>query len=50
MANHAKLGTWKGRHLIGGEWRRSGQATFENINPADTRQVLGVYPRDGVRR
>src|SRR5215831_12900638 len=34
------------KNLIGGEWvgSRSGQ-TFENLNPADTRDVIGVFQR-----
>jgi len=31
-------------NLIGGEWveSRSGQ-TYENLNPADTRDVIGIF-------
>ena len=33
-------------NLINGEWvpSRSGQ-TFENLNPADTRDVVGLFQR-----
>ena len=35
-------------NLIDGEWveSRTGQ-TFENLNPADTRDVIGVFQRSG---
>src|SRR5437588_20611 len=38
------------KNLIGGEWvsSRSGQ-TFENLNPADTRDVVGVFQRSDKR-
>ena len=38
------------KNLIGGEWvgSRSGQ-TFENLNPADTRDVIGVFQRSDQR-
>src|SRR5262249_19681151 len=34
------------KNFIGGEWveSRSGQ-TYENLNPADTRDVIGVFQR-----
>jgi aldehyde dehydrogenase (NAD+) len=37
------------RNLIDGEWMeaRTGE-TFENINPADTREVVGVFQKSGV--
>src|SRR6266566_5395680 len=37
-------------NLIGGEWveSRSGQ-TYENLNPADTRDVIGVFQRSDKR-
>ncbi|MBI2682752.1 MAG: aldehyde dehydrogenase family protein [Acidobacteriales bacterium] len=33
------------KNFIGGEWveSRSGQ-TFENVNPADTRDIVGIFP------
>ena len=36
------------KNLIDGEWveSKSGQ-TFENLNPADTREVVGVFQRSG---
>ncbi|WP_029215584.1 aldehyde dehydrogenase family protein [Kallotenue papyrolyticum] len=36
-------------NLIGGEWvaSQSGQ-TFENRNPADTREVIGIFQRSGA--
>jgi hypothetical protein len=36
------------KNLIDGEWveSRSGQ-TFENLNPADTREVVGVFQQSG---
>ena len=38
------------KNFIGGEWTasRSGQ-TFENLNPADTRDVVGVFQRSDKR-
>jgi alpha-ketoglutaric semialdehyde dehydrogenase len=44
LAGTAKTKTFK--NFIGGEWveSRSGK-TFENINPADTREVVGVFQR-----
>lgn len=38
------------KNFIGGEWvaSRSGQ-TFENLNPADTRDVVGVFQRSDKR-
>ena len=38
------------KNFIGGEWMesRSGQ-TFENLNPADTRDVVGVFQRSDKR-
>src|SRR5262244_2137626 len=38
------------KNLIGGEWvgSHSGQ-TFENLNPADTRNVIGVFQRSDQR-
>jgi alpha-ketoglutaric semialdehyde dehydrogenase len=38
------------KNLIGGEWvgSRSGQ-TFENLNPADTRDVIGIFQRSDKR-
>ncbi|HSM85024.1 MAG TPA: aldehyde dehydrogenase family protein, partial [Candidatus Limnocylindrales bacterium] len=38
------------KNLIGGEWveARSGQ-TYENLNPADTRDVIGVFQRSDKR-
>src|SRR5882672_8164651 len=37
-------------NLIGGEWveSRSGQ-TYENLNPADTRDVIGIFQRSDKR-
>ncbi len=37
------------RNLIGGEWveTRSGE-TFESLNPADTRQVVGVFQKSNT--
>ena len=35
-------------NLINGEWVASSTGqTFENLNPADTREVVGVFPRSG---
>ena len=36
------------RNLIDGEWMeaRSGE-TFENVNPADTREVVGIFQKSG---
>src|SRR6201994_4507959 len=38
------------KNFIGGEWAesRSGQ-TYENLNPADTRDVIGVFQRSDKR-
>src|SRR5262245_50784290 len=38
------------KNLIGGEWAgsHSGQ-TYENLNPADTRDVVGIFQRSGKR-
>src|SRR5579864_4416440 len=38
------------KNLIGGEWTesRTGQ-TYENLNPADTRDVIGVFQRSDRR-
>ena len=38
------------KNLIGGEWvnSRSGQ-TFENLNPADTRDIVGIFQRSDKR-
>src|SRR5437016_9387996 len=38
------------KNFIGGEWvsSRSGQ-TFENLNPADTRDVIGIFQRSDKR-
>jgi aldehyde dehydrogenase (NAD+) len=38
------------KNLIGGQWTesRSGQ-TYENLNPADTRDVIGVFQRSDKR-
>src|SRR2546423_11764218 len=38
------------KNLIGGEWvsARSDQ-TFENLNPADTRDVIGIFQRSDKR-
>src|SRR5215470_14739722 len=38
------------KNLIGGEWveSRSGQ-TYENLNPADTRDVIGIFQRSDKR-
>ena len=36
------------RFFIGGEWveSRTGR-TFENLNPADTREVVGIFQKSG---
>src|ERR1041385_40665 len=38
------------KNFIGGEWveSRTGQ-TYENLNPADTRDVIGVFQRSDKR-
>jgi acyl-CoA reductase-like NAD-dependent aldehyde dehydrogenase len=38
------------KNFIGGEWveSRSGQ-TYENLNPADTRDVIGIFQRSDKR-
>jgi aldehyde dehydrogenase (NAD+) len=52
MATEAITGTATGRiykNLIDGEWveARTGE-TFENLNPADTRDVVGVFQKSGA--
>ena len=38
------------RNLIAGEWTSTGSnGTFENINPADTTDIVGVFPAGGTR-
>lgn len=37
--------TWQGRSFIAGHWRDARGEAFENLNPANTSEVLGVYPR-----
>ena len=38
------------KNLIDGEWVGShGGQTFENLNPADTRDVIGIFQRSGKR-
>ncbi len=39
----ARIG--QGRQFIGGRWRRDTVSYFENINPANTAEMLGEYPR-----
>src|SRR5512146_2161321 len=49
MASEAIAGTAKiYKNLINGEWveARTGE-TFENINPADTRDVVGIFQKSG---
>ncbi len=36
---------WVGRQYIAGEWIERAAEQFENINPANTAEVLGRYPR-----
>jgi acyl-CoA reductase-like NAD-dependent aldehyde dehydrogenase len=36
------------RNFIGGEWVPAASGdTFPNVNPADTREVVGIFPRSG---
>lgn len=35
-------------NYIGGKWVKSKDRTFENRNPADSREVLGVFPDSGA--
>ena len=45
-AGNAKAPVYK--NLIDGEWvEAKGGQTFENINPADTREVVGVFQKSG---
>src|SRR5437660_4877550 len=38
------------KNFIGGEWVESHEGqTFENLNPADTRDVIGIFQRSGKR-
>ena len=48
MASPAVVGNWQGRQYIAGRWQDSGAEVFENLNPAHTSQVLGIYPRGTV--
>jgi aldehyde dehydrogenase (NAD+) len=36
-------------NFIGGEWV-AGQDAAENVNPSDTRDVIGVYARAGAKQ
>lgn len=36
---------WTGRQLFAGDWQTASGATFEDLYPADTDRVLGVFPR-----
>src|ERR1039458_9789491 len=38
------------KNFIGGEWveTRTGR-TFENLNPADTREVVGIFQKSGKK-
>lgn len=49
MATEAIAGTAKiYKNLIDGEWVEAGTGeTFENINPADTRDVVGIFQKSG---
>jgi acyl-CoA reductase-like NAD-dependent aldehyde dehydrogenase len=40
---NAPLQTPEFANLIGGEWTRSGK-TFDDVNPADTRDIVGRFP------
>jgi aldehyde dehydrogenase (NAD+) len=44
MASQVAMGSWQGRHAIGGRWRGATSRVFENINPANVDEVLGTYP------
>ncbi len=35
---------WTGRQYIAGSWESSAEQTFENRNPANFAEVLGIYP------
>ena len=48
MAAHFVPGSWQGCQFVGGQWRRAATAVFENTNPANSIEVLGVYPRGTV--
>ena len=45
---HAGAKTKVFKNFIGGEWveSRTGR-TFENLNPADTREVVGIFQKSG---
>ncbi len=45
MAGSILAGAWQGRQFIAGRWHAASGEVFENINPAQTEQVLGLYPR-----
>lgn len=42
-APHYQLETVEAKHLVGGEWISGGE-TFESLNPADRRHVVGRVP------
>ncbi len=39
----------KGMNYINGQWVAAGRESFEDRNPSDTREVIGVFPRSGAR-
>ncbi|MBI2827225.1 MAG: aldehyde dehydrogenase family protein [Planctomycetia bacterium] len=45
MANLTVTGSWQGRQYIAGRWQAASGDVFENINPANVDEALGVYPR-----
>ena len=45
MASAAVTGSWHGRQFIAGRWRDAAVGHFENMNPANLDEVLGLYPR-----
>ena len=48
LRKHAKATVYK--NLIDGEWVESNTGqTFENLNPADTREVVGIFQKSALR-
>src|SRR5262249_7354590 len=45
---HLELSVKKFQNFIAGEWRDAASgATFDDVNPADTRDVVGKFPKSG---
>ena len=44
MQSSTAARNWQGRSYIAGRWRKARGEVFENLNPANTAEVLGHYP------